>query len=263
VDWCALLLCEIHLRTGRTGEAAERLVALAEPHHDVATRFAATRAQATVATVAGHHERAHHLLNTAAGLAARVPSRFRAALVERDRAVVLAREGRLNEARSLAERVLGPLVRPVAGTYQLWSRFEGASLALMLSRHSALAQDEGAARRLLQVGAEAAEPLGSRLLAGHLLLTTAVVDGADADPVEVEDTLSRAAAGFERSGDRTAAALVLLEHGRLAHRRGLERSARPLYEQAGAELRACGHGADARLADVLLAALDAGRPPSP
>jgi hypothetical protein len=260
VDWCELLLCEVHLRTGRTTDAADRLVALVEPHRDVATRFAATRAQATVATLAGHHERAHHLLNTATGLAARVPSRFRGTLVERDRAVVLAREGRLNEALAIAERIVPPLVRPVAGAYQRWSRMEGASLALALARHAALAADEAAARRMLHVAADAIEPLGHAILGAHLLLVSAVVGGPTDDPDRIEEALSRAAAVFERSGDRPAAASVVLEHGRLAHRRGLGRSARPLYRQAAAELRACGHPAEARLADTLLAALDAGAP---
>src|SRR4051812_19315616 len=68
-DWFELLLCEVHLRTGRAGDAADRLGRLIEPQREVTVRFGATRALATVATLAGQHERAHHLLNTAGGLA--------------------------------------------------------------------------------------------------------------------------------------------------------------------------------------------------
>jgi hypothetical protein len=264
-DWCSLLLSEVQVRLGRVDVAGERLTALAEPHHDPVTRFAAARGQAALATMAGDHERAHHLLNTATGLAARVPSRFRAALVERDRAVVLARSGRLTEALALADRVLVALVRPVTGAYQRWSRTEATSLALELSRHAALAGAEEPAQRLLQVATDALAPLDHPMLGAHLLLSTAVVlgSGGDALAAEADQMLSRAGAAFEASGDRSAGALVLLEHGRIAHRRGLERSARPLYHQAAAELRACGLRADAGEPAILLAALDAGRPPTP
>jgi hypothetical protein len=258
-DWFELLLCEVHLRTGRSGDAADRLGRLIEPQRDVTVRFGATRALATVATLAGQHERAHHLLNTAGGLATRIPSRFRGALVEGDRAVVLARQGRLNEALAVAERVLAPLVRPVSGPYQRWGRHEAASVALALSRLAGRAGDGAAAHRLLGVAGDALGPVPDPVLDAHLHLTAAGVL-ADDEPDDIERRLARAATVFAHTGDRPAAALVTLEHARRAHQRGLDQSAAPLYDQAASELRACGWGVEARHAEALRTALAEGQP---
>ena len=46
-DWYELLLCQVHLRTGRTADAGDRLAHLVEPHRDVTTRFSATRARSS------------------------------------------------------------------------------------------------------------------------------------------------------------------------------------------------------------------------
>jgi ATP/maltotriose-dependent transcriptional regulator MalT len=261
VDWCELLLCEVHLRTGRTAEATDRLVTLVEPHRDEAIRFAALRAQAVVAALGGRYERAHHLLNSAGGVAARIPSRHRGALVERDRALVLAGEGRVHEALAIAERVATPLIRPVAGPHQRWSRLEAASMALALARTVTRTGDELSGRRLLAMGEAALAGVHAPFLDAHRALARAVVLGPDGEPGEIEDLLTRATTTFEHAGDRPAAALVAREHGRLAHVRGLERSARPFYVQAAAELRSYGWTVDAAEADRLRAALDAGHPP--
>jgi hypothetical protein len=269
IDWCDLLLCEVHLRTGRTSDAGDRLARLTESERDVTTRYSATRTQAAIAALAGRYERSHHLLNTAAGLAARIPSRFRSALIDRDRAAVLAREGRLGEALNIVDRLLGSMIRPVTGPYQRWSRTEAAWLCLTLSRaapHTAAAAE---ARRLLDTAGTAAMPLADPALNAHGVIVSAAIQGAgpsgddaEAEGVDdLEERLASAGAFFERSGDRPGAALVVLEHARLAHGRGLDRSARPLYRQAAAELDECGWRVEAREATGLLAALDAGRPP--
>jgi hypothetical protein len=259
-DWCELLLVHLHLRLGRTAQAEARLAAMAYPDRAPTLRLGAARAQAAVATRQGDHERGHHLLNTAASLAQQLPSRFQAGLVERDRAVLLARQGRLDEGLALGERLLPALVRPLAGPHQRWSRHEGATLAVALARLAAHGGDDGSAARFLEAAVGAAGPLHDPVLEGHLHLSRGALRALGNDQAGAEEDLSRAAAVFEHTGDRVAIAEVALERARLAHRHGLGRSARPLYEFAAAELAACGCTLEARQAQRQLADLTQGRP---
>ena len=114
-DWYALLLLDLLMATGRFRDAWGRIQALIEPDRDAATRLGATRAQVALYAAFGDFETAQQLLNTAAGLADRVGSHQLAAMVDGDRAIVLAAQGRTVEAAVFADQVLPQLGRPGAG----------------------------------------------------------------------------------------------------------------------------------------------------
>jgi len=262
-DHGELLLVEISLSRGEVHAARARLPRLVEPHRAVTTRFAATRAQSAIAAQIGEMETAHHFANTAAGLATRIPSRMRAALVDADRAVLLARQGRGYEAINIADRVLGRLVRPLVGPDERWARTEAAIVALTLSRHAAIGGDQLSAERLLHVGAEAGEGLDRRLLDGQIQLATATLAIEQGRHDEAEAGLLGAVTTFHRYGYRPSAARAMAEQARLAHLRDLYTSARPLYESALAELRAVELVPEARDVQRMLRALEEGSPPPP
>jgi hypothetical protein len=190
-----------------------------------------------------------------------VPSKFRVALDEGDRAMLFATQGRTREAVTIADRLMGKFVRPPVGPHQLWSNAEGAAIAFTVSRASANEGDSLTAQRLLLVGEQAAQPLGRAFLAAHAALTRGVIQGLSGDHTGAESALITALQTFNTYGYRPAAAMTLLEQGRLAHRRGLVQSARPLYERAIEELRDLGQPRELRFARQLVAALDGQQPP--
>jgi hypothetical protein len=251
-DWADLLLIELYLLLGRYADAQARCPALLEPDRSIDTRFAATRARAVLSAIAADHETAHQHLNTAAGLAARVPSAFRATLVEGDRAVVLATQGRGREAVTLADRAVAKLVSPAVGAYQVWANREAARVAFTVSRLAAIGGDQLAARRLLLFGQEATEAVGGVYLSSLASLTVGVAAGA-AGTLDVADAeLGRAHLGFEAAGYRPADAIVSLEQARIAYRHELPSSARPMIDHATAEFRSLGLPCELRLVRALV-----------
>jgi hypothetical protein len=239
-DWFELALLDVDLRLGRYGDVLARVPRLTDPTHETDVRFAATRAQAAVLGAQGQFEGAHHLLNTAGGLASRIRSRFRIALVEGDRAVLFARQGRLLEAITSADRVLPSLIRPPLGEYQLWSNAEGAAVALTVSQVASANGDHLSAQRLLLLGTSATKQLSSAYLAAHLDLTRGAFWLLERDLDAAEAALVSATRQFGVLGCEPAVARATLEQARLADARGLTRSARPLYERALADFRRLG-----------------------
>ena len=254
-DWYALVLLDLHLKLGRYDDALAAVTPLLEPARAPDIRFAATRAQSAIATARGDYETAHFLLNTATGLALRIRSRFRSALVDGDRAILLATQGRLYEGIGLADRVLTSFVRPAIGDYQNWGNTEGAAIAMSISRAAAGAGDQLTAQRMLIQGTTAAERVPSIYLKAHLDLTRGVFWSAERSFDAAEAALLDAQRGFELLGCEPAMAVTTLEQGRLAHRRGLTLSAEPLYQRALAELRPLGHAREIGETRRLLAAL--------
>ncbi len=261
-DWSALLSLEIAIQTGRYDDALAALTPLLEPSQAVTTRFTATRAQAAITSARGDDEAAHYLLNTAAGLANRVPSQFRSALVEADRAMVFAGQNRVHEAVTIADKVLAQLVRPISGEYQLWAASEAAAVALTLSRRAGRDGDLLTAQRLLRVGEGAAQSVGRHHLAGHVALARGVGLGAERHYDAAEESLLVAMGLFNTYGYRPAATHCLFEQGRLAHERGLVRSALPLYQRALVEYADLGLPREVRQVRRLLDALTAHRTPA-
>jgi hypothetical protein len=254
-EWAETLLVDLYLRTGNYGRAIGRITSLLEPSRSLTARFTASRAQAAIAALRSDHETAHHLLNSATHLARRIPSRFRSALVEGDRAILLAGQRRSFEAINIADRVLASLVRPLCGEYQEWSNAEGASIALTLSRLSALGGDRLTAQRMLIVGEQAAARLGQAYFDAHLGLARAVGAGTEGRFAAADRGLISVLQVANVHGYRPMAGLALLEQGRIAQRRGLVRSARPFYEQALDTFGELGQPREAAETRALLASL--------
>jgi hypothetical protein len=254
-DWFELTLLEVDLRLGRYADVLARVPRLTDPTHQAEVRFAATRAHAAVLAAQGQFEGAHHLLNTAGGLASRIRSRFRLALVEGDRAILLATQGRLLEAITAADRVLAALIRPPVGEHQQWSTAEGAAVALTVSRAASSGGDHLTAQRMLLLGTTAATQVGGAYLAAHLDLARGVFWLLERDLDAAEATLVSAGRQFGVLGCAPAVALATLEQGRLAHARGLVRSARPLYQRALEDFRRLGQPREVNELTRLLVAL--------
>lgn len=255
-DWFDLVLIALYIQSGRYEEAWYRATPLIEPNHTPETRFGAVRAQASLATVHGDYETAHHLLNTSAGIATRLRSRFRSALVEADRAVLLATQGQIYEAVNGADRVFGSLVRPAGGEFQTWANETAAAVALTLSRLSANTGDQLTAQRLLIQGTVAAEHARTAFIAGHLSLAQGVFWSAEHETARAEPALVDAARRFDDLGCLPSSALTTLEQGRNAQARGLHHSARPLYERALTLFRSLGQPREVYEVRRLLAGLD-------
>ena len=215
----------------------ERVSRLVDPTHTADIRFAALRAHAAALAARGQFEGAHHLLNTAGGVAQRIRSRFRVALVEGDRAMVLAAQGRLLEAITAADRVLPSLIRPAVGEHQQWANTEGAAIALTVCRAAADAGDHLTAQRMLHLGTTATQRVGGAYLSAHLDLARGVSWLLEGDLDAAEASLVNAGRQFGVLGCAPAIALATLEQGRLAQHRGLVRSARPLYLAALEDFR--------------------------
>ena len=111
-DWYQLVLLDLLVATGRFQDAWSRIHRLIEPDRDPATRLGATRAQIAISATFGDFESAQQLLNTAAGIADRLGSRPLQTMVDGDRAIVLAEQGRTVEATAFADQVLPQLGRP-------------------------------------------------------------------------------------------------------------------------------------------------------
>ena len=254
-DWFELALLDVDLRLGRYDDVTARVPRLTDPTHHSEVRFAATRAHAAVLGLQGQFEGAHHLLNTAGGLAVRIRSRFRQALVEGDRAVLLAAQGRLLEAITAADRVLAPLIRPPLGHHQLWSNAEGASIALTISRAASAGGDHLSAQRMLLLGTTATRHVGGAYLAAHLDLARGCFSLLERDLDSAEAALVSAGRQFGVLGCAPAVARATLEQGRLAHARGLVRSARPLYQRALDDFRRLGQPREVAELNQLLVSL--------
>lgn len=252
-DAAELVLLDLELRLGRYADVAARLQPLLEPERPIETRFGATRAHAALATLRGDHQLAHQLLNTAGGLAERMRSRFRHALVEGDRAILLAAQARLFEAAGTADRVLASLIRPAMGPMQQWADTQAATVAAALARAGAVNGDTLTAQRFLIAGTRAAQRAGGSWLAAQLDLATGALATAEGEYGRAEPALLDARATFTRLGAEPSVALAILEQGRLALARGLYATAQPLLAHATSELARLGHAVDAREARGLLA----------
>ena len=255
LDWFEVALLDIYLRTGRYDDVAARVPRLVDPTHTAEVRFGATRAHAAALTAQGQFEAAHHLLNTAGGVAQRIRSRFRVALVEGDRAVLLATQGRLLEAITTADRVLASLIRPPLGEYQQWANGEGAAIALTVCRAAAAGGDHLTAQRMLHLGTTATHRVGGAYLHAHLDLARGVVWLLEGDLDSAEASLVSAGRQFGVLGCSPALALATLEQGRLAQIRGLVRSARPLYLRALEDFRSLGQAREVNELNRLLSSL--------
>ncbi len=237
-----LIELDLLLLTGGFRPAWDLVVALSEPDRAVESRLAATRAHVALATAFGDFDRAYQLLNTAAGLAVQVRSRPQELVVDGDRAVVLARHGRIVEATAFAERILPRLSQPGPGARMAWTMAQAVTVATAVARAAAAQGDGTTAERLLAMLSPVAANGGSGRTydTGQFALARGAVWRDTGHAVEAEEPLGTARRLFLSLGCAPAAAQAQLEEARLAGLRGYAASARPLYERARGEFSALG-----------------------
>jgi hypothetical protein len=234
IEQFELLELDLMLLVGRYRETWPVLQSLAEPARSLEARLGATRAHLALAAVFGDFDTAHQLLNTAAGLADQLRSHQLSTIVDGDRAVILAAQGRVAEAAAMAAEVLPKLARPGPGPQLAWSTSQAVTVATATARAAARAGDASTAERLLASISKVAERPARRFDAGQVALARGVV-WSDTGHGGAEQPIAAARRTFLELGCLPAAALAQLEEARVAIRRGYRASARPLLERARAE----------------------------
>jgi hypothetical protein len=250
-----LLLLGLYLLCGRYREVWPRVQKLSEPGRSLEARLGATRAHTALATAFGDFDTAHQLLNTATGLAERLPSHQLSVMVEGDRAIVLAEQGRTLEATSFAMSALALLARPGPGRHLAWARGHAITIATTVARQVATGDgDLGASERLLAIIEPLVERDGRTLDRAQLALARGVVWRESGHLAEAESALDAARRTLLGLGCAPAAALAQREEARLAVVRKLEASAQPLYVRARDEFAALGLTREVAQIDTLLRA---------
>jgi hypothetical protein len=252
-----LIELDLLLLTGHYREAWALVEPLSEPGRAIESRLAATRAYVALATTYRDFDRAYQLLNTAAGLADQLRSRPQQVAVDGDRAVVLARSGRLHEAVTFADAVLPLLARPGPGPRLAWTMAQAVTVATTVARAAAEQGDAMTAERLLaSLSAVAANGgSGRRFDAGQFALARGTVWRDTGHVAEAEEPITSARHTFQSLGCAPAAAQAQLEEARLARLRGYGASARPLFDRARHEFAALGLSREVAAIDLDLQSL--------
>jgi hypothetical protein len=256
-DWFSLRLIELYMLVGRYGDAWNRLTPLEEPSRRETTRLAAIRGRALLNTIRGDYEAAHNLLNAAVTVTERIGSSFLAAMVEADRAVLLATQGRRREAVLLADRTLDRLIKTPSGSHGVWAAASAASVALTLARRCFAADEHDEGERWLLLGAGSIERSPTTYLSAQLDVTIARSWRQQGAIGRAESLCSAAAIRLASLGCRPAEAAATLELARLAAARGMDEAALPLAQRAYDELTYLGHALERREAAELLAQIGA------
>lgn len=251
-DWYALRLLELLVQRGRYDEALRWAGALEVPDRRPETRLGAIRARIAVLTARAEDDAAWLLLNAATSVVQRVRSNLQAALVEGDRALLLARTGRLDEGVRLTDEVLGSMGRPGEGRQLAWAAADTAALGLSMARFTADAGELEAAERFLELGTDGAGRAGGMFLAAHVLLARASVWRAAGLIPEAEAACREALQTFTVLDCAPAAAHCRYEEARLAWDRGMANAALPLFEHALAEFTELGHRREMKEIGALL-----------
>lgn len=239
-DWYALTLLDLLLLQGRYQQAWTFVQALTEPARRLEVRLGATRAQVAITAAFGDFTSAQQLLNTAAGLADRLRNGQSSAMVDGDRAIVLALQGRTIEAAAFADQVLPALTRPGPGPVLAWSAAQAITVTTTVARQAARAGDLMTAERMLFLSIEPAVRSERRFDGAQLALARAVVWLESGRPDEAEAPVLEARRTFVALGCAPAAALAQREEATVAEARGLHASSRPLYERARDEFATLG-----------------------
>ncbi len=162
------------------------------------------------------------------------------AVVEADRALVLAAQGRLREAVVLADDVAGRLGAPAGDDRQQWANQQATVLLTTLARLLAEAGDPMTAERyLLEVAVPATQSRRSYATAQHQLACS-VVWREEGDVERAEAPVLAAVEQFNALDTMPALAVARLAEARLADTRGHTVAARAVYDRAIDELGALG-----------------------
>jgi hypothetical protein len=253
-DTFTLIELDTLLLVGRYRDAWPLVQRLGEPARPLESRLGAARGHVAIAAVFGDYDTANSLLNTAAGLAHQLRSRIQSVVVDGDRAVVLAAQGRSLEAVRMADEVLPLLARPGPGARLAWATSQGITVATAVARSLALAGDLPTAERVMAAISGVAELPGRAFDRGQIALARGTLRRVAGLVVDAEGPIADARRIFLELGCAPAAALAQLEEAHLARDRGYEASARPLFDRARAEYGALGLRREVMAIDALLAA---------
>jgi hypothetical protein len=250
-----LLLVSLLLLLGRYRAVWPRIQKLSEPGRSLEARLGATRAHLSLATAFSDFDTAFQLLNTATGLAEQLRSHQLAVMVEGDRAIVLAEQGRTLEATSFAMSALALLARPGPGRHFAWARSHAITIAATVARRVATNDgDLAASERLLAIVEPLLERGGRMLDRAQIALARGVVWRESGHVAEAEAALDDARRRLLALGCAPAAALAQREEARLAVVRNLAASANPLYVRARDEFAALGLTREVNEIEALLRA---------
>ena len=252
-DTFAMVELDLLLLVGRFRDAWPLIQRLGEPSRPLESRLGAARAHVALAAVFGDFDTANNLLNTAAGLAHQLRSHIQAVVVDGDRVVVLASQGRTVEAVRVGEEVLPLLARPGPGPRLAWAMAQGITVATAIARACALAGDVASAERTMAAISAIAELPGRAFDRGQIALARGTVWRASGLFGEAEAPIAQARRTFLELGCAPAAALAQLEEARLAVDRGYQASARPLFDRARSEYAALGLRREVVAIDAVLA----------
>ncbi len=179
-------------------------------------------------------------MNAAADLARRARSEVAEAVVEADRALVLAAQGRLREAVTHTDDVAARLGAPASSDRQRWANQQATVLLTTLARLLAEAGDLMTAERyLLEVAVPATESRRSYAMAQQQLARS-VVWREEGDLQRAEEPALFAVEQFNALDTLPALAIARLAEARLSDARGHVVAARALYGRAADELGALG-----------------------
>jgi tetratricopeptide (TPR) repeat protein len=252
-DTFSLIQLDLLLLVGRYREAWPLIQKLGEPGRPLESRLGAARAHVALAAVFGDFDTAHNLLNTAAGLAHQLHSRIQAVVVDGDRAVVLASQGRTVEAVRVTDEVLPLLARPGPGPRVAWALAQGITGATAVARSCAVGGDVATAERVMAAISGIAELPGRAFDRGQIALARGTAWRASGLLREAEAPTTQARRTFLELGCAPAAALAQLEEARLAVDRGYQASSRPLFDRARSEFAALGLRREVVAIDAILA----------
>jgi tetratricopeptide (TPR) repeat protein len=239
-NWFHRALADCYLLLGRWDRAEQYLDWLALPEQPLENRLAAVRGQLFLASARGRFDEAAFLVNAATDLASRAHSEVAVAIVEADRALAFAAQGRLREAVTFVDEVSSRLCAPGSSERQRWANQQATAVLTTLARLLAEAGDLMTAERLLlETAVPAAESRRSYAQAQHHL-AVGVVRREAGDLVGAEAPVMDAMEQFNALGTLPALAVARLAEAKLADRRSHTVAARALYDTAIDELSALG-----------------------
>jgi hypothetical protein len=238
--WFHRALADTYVLLGQWDRAAVYLDWLALPDQPLESRLAATRGQLFLAATQGRFDQTAFLVNAAADLARRARSEVAEAVVEADRALVFASQGRLHEAVLLADEVSARLGAPASDDRQQWANQQATVLLTTLARLLAESGDLMTAERyLLEVAVPATQSRRSYASAQQQLARS-VVWREEGDFDRAEAPVLAAVDQFNALDTLPALAISRLAEARLADARQHTVAARALYDRARDELGALG-----------------------
>jgi tetratricopeptide (TPR) repeat protein len=238
--WFHRALVDSYLILGRWDRADPYLEWLAQPDQPLESRLAATRGRIYLDAARARTDNLAFLLNAAADLARRARSEVAEAVVEADRALALAAQGRLHEAVACADSVTPRLAAPGRDDRQQWANQQATVLLTYLARALAEAGDLMTAERyLLEVAVPVSQSRRSYADAQYELARS-VVFREEGDLERAEPAARAAVEQFAALDTLPALAIARLAEARLAERRGHLVAARSSYGRAVAELAALG-----------------------